>query len=195
MPLHRLEFVLHILPELRVKRGERLVEKEHLRVVDCGARNGDTLLLTARELLDRPLFEALQVHELDHLRDAALDLILRNLRDLEAEGDVVVNVIIRKKCVTLENSVDIPLVSGNVFDVDSVKNNLAGIRFKEPGNEPQGRRFSAAGRAQQRDEFLVLDGKAQIVKNNIIVKFDGDIAKLDNVRRISLIHFLHPPLR
>ena len=45
--LYSLELYLHLLAQLQVERAERLVEKEHLRVVDQSARDRDSLLLAA----------------------------------------------------------------------------------------------------------------------------------------------------
>ena len=40
------QFVLHVLTHLEIQRAERFVEKKHLRFVDDGAGDGDSLLLT-----------------------------------------------------------------------------------------------------------------------------------------------------
>src|SRR5204863_439791 len=68
--LDPLELDLHLLPQLQVERAERLVEEQHLRVVDQGARERDALALAARELNRLALAEARQLHDLEHLVDA-----------------------------------------------------------------------------------------------------------------------------
>ena len=48
--LDALELDLHLAAQLEVERAERLVEQQHLGVVDQGAGQGDALLLPAGEL-------------------------------------------------------------------------------------------------------------------------------------------------
>ena len=45
--LHRLELDLHLLAQLQIQRAQRLVQQQHLRLVDQRARDGDALLLAA----------------------------------------------------------------------------------------------------------------------------------------------------
>ena len=61
--LDPLELELHLLAELEVERAERLVEEQHARPVDERARQGDALLLAARELARLAPLEARQVDE------------------------------------------------------------------------------------------------------------------------------------
>ena len=50
LALDPLELDLHLLAELQVERAERLVEQEHLGLVDDRARERDALALPARQL-------------------------------------------------------------------------------------------------------------------------------------------------
>ncbi len=73
--LDALELQLHLAAQLQVEGAERLVEEEHLGVVDQRAGHGDALLLAAGELvrlLPRLLAE---LDQLQHL----LDLLLHAL--------------------------------------------------------------------------------------------------------------------
>ena len=45
--LHGFQFQLHFLAKLQVKRAQRLVQQENLRLVDQTARNRHALLLAA----------------------------------------------------------------------------------------------------------------------------------------------------
>ena len=74
-----LEFVLHILAQTQVESSERLVEKQHLGPVDERAGYGHSLLLAAGELRHPAVFKALETYDLEHFRDALVDLILRKL--------------------------------------------------------------------------------------------------------------------
>src|SRR5262249_49865041 len=50
LTLEALELELHLLAEFRIQRPQRLVEQEHLRLVDDGARQRDPLPLATGEL-------------------------------------------------------------------------------------------------------------------------------------------------
>ena len=47
LPLHPTKLCAHLNPQLFVKRGQGLVEQEHTRLGDGGARKRDPLLLAA----------------------------------------------------------------------------------------------------------------------------------------------------
>ena len=104
------QLALHVLAQLEVERAERLVEQQHLRLVDQCARNGDALLLSAGHLVDAALFKARKTHEAQHTADLLLDDILRFLFEIQAEGDVVIYVEVREQRIFLEYGVDLALV-------------------------------------------------------------------------------------
>ena len=122
------QFVLHVLAEAQVERTERLVEQEHLRPVDEGAGDGDTLLLAAGEARHLAVFKALEADDLKHLGDAVVDLGLRQLRQAQTEGDVVVDVEMREEGVSLEHGVDLAFIRGQVVDALPVKKHITGRR-------------------------------------------------------------------
>ena len=69
--LDRLQLQLHLLAELHVQRPERLVEKQRRRRVHERTREGDALLLPARELSRPTALEALELDDAQHLGDAS----------------------------------------------------------------------------------------------------------------------------
>ena len=71
--LQALQLQLHLLAQLEVQRAQRLVQKQHLRLVDQAAGDGHALLLAAGHLADAAAFEALQAHDLQHIPHLAAD--------------------------------------------------------------------------------------------------------------------------
>ena len=112
--LNLLQLALHALAKLCVQSAERLVEKKHLGLIDKGAGDGDTLLLTAGHLVNGALAEVLEAHELKHTHDLLINNILRLLLDLEAESNVVKHIHVREQRVLLEHGVEVPLVGRQV---------------------------------------------------------------------------------
>ena len=100
----------HPLAELEVEGGQRLVEEEHLRLVDEGPGDGHALFLPARE--EVRLLCGLVGHpdEVEHPVDLVVDLALRPLGDAEAEGDVLPDRHVGEQGVALEDGVDLALV-------------------------------------------------------------------------------------
>ena len=76
LPLDLDELALHLLAKLQVERRERLVEEQHFRLVDDGARDGDALLLAARHPRDVRVLVAFEVHELQRVADLVFDIRL-----------------------------------------------------------------------------------------------------------------------
>ena len=65
---------LHLLAQLAVERGHRLVEQQHLRLEHERARERHALPLPAGELVDGALAEAVEADHLQRLRDVRRDL-------------------------------------------------------------------------------------------------------------------------
>ena len=57
------QLFLHHHPCLRIERAEWLVHQQYIRVEHIAARDGNTLLHTARELMRKCRFVALQAHQ------------------------------------------------------------------------------------------------------------------------------------
>ena len=62
---------LRVLAQLLVERAERLVEQQQLRPLDQRARERHALPLAAGELVRLALGELAELHQLEHLGDAA----------------------------------------------------------------------------------------------------------------------------
>ena len=106
LALDAAELELHLLAELSVERGERLVEQQQVRLEDQRAGDGDALLLPAGKLVDAPLAEAAEPDEIEIAVDA-----LRNRARIEAahfqrEGDVLGGAHMREQREPLEHHAD-----------------------------------------------------------------------------------------
>ena len=69
-----LQLELHLLAQLQVERAERLVEQQGGGTVDQRPREGNALLLAARELARLALVQALEPNGEERVRDARLDV-------------------------------------------------------------------------------------------------------------------------
>ena len=161
--LNTLELVLHILAETQIQSAQGFVEQQHLGAVHERTSNCDTLLLTAGELSHSAVFKTLEAHYLKHFGDTLVDLLLRHLCYAQTEGDVFVNVEMRKQSVLLKDRVDLSFVRRDIVYPDAVKHNVSGGRLDKAADYPERRCLAAAGRTEQRQKFLIIKIQVNIV--------------------------------
>ena len=179
LKLDALELDLHLLAELQVERAERLVEQEHARVHDERPRQGDALLLAAREHRRAVLVAAGELDELERLARALLALALSDLALLQAVGDVVEDRHVREERVLLEDGVHVALVGRRARDVAAADQDLALVGLLEAGDHPQRRRLAAAARPEQRQELALVDAQVDRVHRDERAEPLRDRAELD----------------
>ena len=163
LSVHIHQLNLHILAHFQVKRAERFVKQQNLRLVYQRARDCNALLLTARQAVD---VAVAVVFEVDHFQrrvylflyfalcELALLFVFHALFvhvcavghvfELESESDIVENVEVGEQRVFLKNRVDGALVRRQGRYVLAVeKYSALGRRFKAR-NHAQRSRFAAA---------------------------------------------------
>ena len=149
----------HLLAQVGVEIGERLVEQQDFRFDDDGAGQRHTLLLAARQFGG---IAPLEVAHLDHVQDlvdAAVDLGARQLPDLQTEADILAHRHVRPDGVALEDHRHAAILGRH--DARGGRNLLAVHldaavgRRHEARDHAQGRGLAAARRAQQRDELAL----------------------------------------
>src|SRR5690606_32475027 len=127
-----------------------------LRVVSQRTGDRRALLHAARKLFRPVVLEAAQTDLVDIAVDDLPHLLRRNATFAKAEGDVFANGEPGKQRVGLEHHA---AVGARSPDVGALQRDSAGGRAIEPGDDPQKRRLSAAGRAENSDEVVLLDGE------------------------------------
>ena len=160
--LDPLQLELHLLAELYVQRSQRLVEQQRCRLVDERAGQRHALLLAAGELSRAPILETLELDDAQNLEHTSAVLLAGNALHLEPERDVVVDRHVREERVLLEHHVDGSSVREDRRDVPSLKDDAPLVRHLEPRNHPQGCRFPAATRAEEREELAIVDRERHI---------------------------------
>ncbi len=163
------------LRELEVQRAERLVEQQHLGVVDEGAGDGDALLLAAGETGHGTMLKALERYESEHLHHLGLDLLLGDLFLPQGEGHVFKDVQVGEQGVLLKDGVHTPLVGGHVVDLLPQEEDVALVRRLKAADEPQQGRLAAAGGAEQGDKLVVVDVQVDAFQHRLTVERFGDV--------------------
>src|SRR6266511_1556665 len=167
-----------------------LVAEHDQRPVDERARDRDTLLLAAGELVREAFGLVGEADQLEHLWDGPLDVVAALADDLEGEGDVLAHRLVRQQLEVLEDAADgatqrrhlpggepVELLAGHP-DAPAGGLVLLGQQAQEGG-------LARARLAHHEDELTLVD-------------LDRDVVERDHVRAVHLGHMLkldhqHPP--
>ena len=185
----------HLVAQLRVEVRERLVHQQHLGASDDGAADGHALALAAGERLGLAVEELSDVEDFGRLAHATVDLVvrhflemrlavrvrLRDLLELEREGNIFIDGHVRIKRIVLEDHRDVAVFGRDVVHLLAVDEELAAADLLETGDHAQRGRLAAAARADEHDELLVghvdvevLHGDNAFVSDlQIVLLFDG----------------------
>ena len=167
--LQPLQLDLHFLSELQIERGEWLVEQQHLWMRRKATRQRHPLLLTARELRNLTVLHRLELHQLKHLADGALDLVLGLSQHQETKADVLRHRHMRKERVALKHGVDRTLIRRQQRDILAMQQDLAGRRMVKAGDQPEQGGLAAAGRAEQCEELVLPNGHRNLVQRHDLI--------------------------
>ena len=153
-----LQLAPRVLPQRGIEVGERLVEQQHAGARRQRPREGDALLLAARNLGDPAVLEAGQAGELEHLGDAASGFLpAPALRD-QSEGHVLSGRHVRKERVMLEDHAETPLLGRKRRDVFALDEDAPRVGRLETGDEAQDGRLAAA-RGPEQGHDLAASGR------------------------------------
>ena len=148
--------------QLGIQVGQRFVHQEDLGLTHDGAAEGDALALAAGQCLGLAVEQVLDIQDAGGGFDAALDLILGGLAQLEAEGHVIIHRHVGVQGVVLENHGDVAVLGRNIIDQAVADVKLAVGNLFQAGNHAQGGGLAAAGGTDQNDKFLILDVQGKI---------------------------------
>ena len=175
------EVSLHLSAGLGVERAEGLVHEEDAGLVCESAGDGDALLHAAGEFVRVGVFEFREADEVDPFAGFGLGVEPRFSADLEAEHDVAFDREPGEEGVTLE---DHATVGAGAVDGVAVEEDLAIVREIETGDNPGERGFSAAGWADDGDEFPAANGDRNAVEGGVragaVTEDFGDVAGVED---------------
>ena len=180
------QFPLHFLAQLQIQCTQRLIQQQYLGFIDQCTGNSNTLLLTAGHLIDPALFKAPQTDQTQHTLDLLFNDILWFLFQIQAKGNVVIDIEVGEQGIFLEYGVDLTLIGGQTGNILSVKQYLTVICIKKSGNDTQQSSFAAAGGTQQGDKFIFINIQRNALEHPLTVKILDDVFQFDE--------FLHFPL-
>ena len=108
----------------------------------------------------------LLAHHVGGFGHAARDLLPGHLAQLQAEGHVLIHAHVRVESVVLEDHRDVAVLGRDIVDLSVTDPDLTVRGLFEPGDHAQASGLTAARRANENEEFLVLDLEVHIVYGN-----------------------------
>src|ERR1700722_17430384 len=157
--MEALDLAAHVVPELRVEIGQRLVEQKDPRIAHHRAPDRAALTLAPGELARIALKEATNAQHAGDAGHALLDLLLGHSTRPQTERNVTEYGHVRIERVVLEHHGDITVARADVVDDLAADFDLPGVGVLEPGDGAQKRALAASGRSDQHSEFPVRDGE------------------------------------
>ncbi len=106
----------HLDPQLGVEVRQRLVHQERRGLAHDGTPHRDTLALATRQLTGLAIEIGGELEDVGRLADPLVDLVLRDLRQLEREADVVVDAHVRVQRIVLEHHRDVSVLGLDIVD-------------------------------------------------------------------------------
>ncbi len=156
--LDALELDAHLLAQLEIEIGERLVEQQKTRPRDDGARQRRALLLPAGELSGELVGHFRKSDQAEHVGNASIGLGAPDFADLQRIGDVLCHRHVRPDRIALEHHADVALIrrQENSFGLRCVGDpsdaDRAGIDAVKAGDAHERGGLAAARRPEQREE-------------------------------------------
>lgn len=110
--LQPLQLQLHVLAQLEIQRAQRFVQQQNLGAWGQGTGQGDALLLATRNLACLAVGHLAHLHQLHHLADGLLDLVLGLAQHFQTKTDVLRDRQVREQSIALEHGVHRAFVGG-----------------------------------------------------------------------------------
>ena len=162
--------VQDLVDHLGVERRGRLVEEHHLRVHRQGPRDGDPLLLTARELGGVLVRLLPDPHPVEQLAGPPLGVGLALLAHLDgAQRDVLEDRLVGEEVEALEHHADVAAEAGElpalVRQALAVDGDLALLDRLEAVDGAAQRRLARPRRADDDDDLSAVDRQVDVLED------------------------------
>ena len=156
-----------------------LVSKEDIRIIDQGAGDGNTLHLSAGELVGLFVDLIAQAYLFQRLHRTLATLCCSNAREGHGKLYVCKHSLMGDQVIGLEHKADgvvsigVPIAVSKLFGGLSVDDKIAGAVLIQATDDVQQGGFAAAGVTEDRNKFML--PKAQV---NPLQGIDGEVADM-----------------
>ena len=177
---------LHLPHHRGIEGARRLVKQNHVRVHGQRAGDGDTLLLPAGELIGILQLTAGKPHPSQERHAGVIRLLLRFFEDVHRrEHQIFDDRQVPEQVERLEHHPHPPTGQRQIVfrsgNVDAVEQNLPFRRTIQHVDTADQRRFSGAGRADDRDHVAVVYDRVHVRERRGVFVFLFEMYKLDHL--------------
>jgi hypothetical protein len=176
---------LHLLAQLGVKVGQRLVQQQDARAYHQRAGQRHALLLAARHAPGIAVGEGAEPHQVEGFPDPPVAFGPGNALHLQAEGDVLGGRHVREQSVALEHDAEAAAVRPDRQQIPALQARRAGGRIDEAGDHLQRSGLAAARRPEQRHQLALVDGERQRIDGEVLAEPLGQAVEFEEGHRPS----------
>jgi hypothetical protein len=173
--LQVLELGAHVDAQTGIEIGERLVHEERLRMADDGSGKCDALTLASGKLLGEIGQESAEAEAGGDTFHLYRNFGRGTLADAQRESDIFGDGHVRIERVALEYHRDVAVAGFQASDVLATEKDGACVGFFQAGDDAEKGGFSAAGWAEEDDEFPVSGLQAHVAEGVFGAEFLGDV--------------------
>ena len=182
---HPLQQLHHLKAHLGVDVAGRLVRDDQTRAVGQSAGHGHPLLLAAGEELGVDLCLILQMHQLQHIVDPFLNVLLADVGNVHRKGDVLVDRHGRDKAEVLKDDAHLAAEIGHFApaqpgDILAVHEHAALCGQLLPEDELEQGGLACTGVSHQKDELAVRHMEVDVLQRGLVAPlvYLGDVFKI-----------------
>ena len=166
------DFRAHLVAQLCIQIGKRLVHQQRLRLAHNGAANRNALPLAAGQCLRLAVQILCDAENLRRLIYPAIDLALRYLAQFQRKGHILTDRHMGIQRIALEHHCNIPVLWLNFVHALVVNIQFALGYFFKACDHAQGGGFSATRRTNKHDKFLIRNLQIKILNSCHIAIID-----------------------
>ena len=156
------QVVLHLGAGLRIQCAEGFVHQQHPRLGRKGAGDRDTLLHAAGKLAGVVVRIFFQTDDVQPLQRHVFGAVAADAAHFQREHDVLLDRQPREQGVFLKHH---SALRARFRDRFAVQQDFSGSRGFKPGQNPDQRRFAAAGGTDDRKKFAVMQPETDILQD------------------------------
>ena len=165
----------------RIQPRGRLVEDEHVGVVDEGLGEADTLLVALGQLAAEPVAHVVDARPFHDLLQALAAFAARDALDLGDELEILDDAHVRVERRRFRKVAGPALgVNRLVEDVEPGDNGFAVGGRHVAGQNPHRRRLAGAVGSEEPEDFAALDSEADVVDGSHAAVAFGEVLNLDH---------------
>ena len=143
------------------------------------ARDGDTLLLSARELPGQPVRVAFQSDQLQQLITPPCPLLTFDPAHAQRKLNVLSDRHVAEQGIVLKYQADAAVAGAQVGHVAAVEGNPSVVDVGQSGRDTQQRTLAAAARSEKHEELAGFNLQGGVVDDRRAVVALGNLLKID----------------